>query len=73
MCMCVCTVRTRGQQDDGGDNQGTDDEDDQQGDGDSFPVPLRRSTAHQVLKIILHITSTQLKKTHFKHLGNGLS
>lgn len=53
MCVCVCVVRTRGQQDDGGDNQGTDDEDDQQGDGDSFPVPLRRRAADQVLKNIM--------------------
>lgn len=46
----MCGGPTRGQQDDGGDNQGADDEDDQQGDGYSFPVPLWRSAAHQVLK-----------------------
>lgn len=48
--MCMCAVRTRGQQDDGGDDQGADDEDDQQGDGYPFPVPLWGSAAHQVLK-----------------------
>lgn len=50
----MCAVRTRSQQNDGGDNQGTDDEDDQQGDGYSLPVPLRRSAAHKVLKKNTH-------------------
>lgn len=48
----MCTLHTRSQQDDGGDNQGTDDEDDQQGDSYPFPVPLRWSAAHEVLKNI---------------------
>lgn len=47
----VCVAPTRGQQDDGGDDQGADDQDDQQGDCYSLPVPLGRRTAHQVLKI----------------------
>lgn len=61
VCQCVCasTVHTRGQQNDGGDNQGTDDENDQQGDGYSLPVSLRRCASHQVLKNI-HITDITL-------------
>ena len=42
-------LRTGSEQDHRGDDQRADDQDDQQGDGDPFPVPLRKSTAHQVL------------------------
>lgn len=46
----VCVTPTRGQQDNGGDDQRADDQDDQQGDCYSLPVPLGRRAAHQVLK-----------------------
>ena len=45
----MCVGRTRGQQDDGGDDERADEQDDQQGDGDPLPVPLRRTAPHQLL------------------------
>lgn len=61
---CVCFRHTWGQQDNRGDNQGTDDEDDQQGDGNSFPVPLWRCAAHQVLEINISNDNDAQTDTH---------
>ena len=46
-CPDLCTWC---QQDDGGDDQRADDQNDKEGDRYSFPVPLRRVTAHQLLQ-----------------------
>ncbi len=49
MIKCETSAHTWREQNDGGDDQRADDRDDQQGDGDSLPVPLWKTTANQLL------------------------